>query len=209
MDFFSVEYTVFTVLDYPVSLIELVGTLFGLLSVIFASRTNILTWSTGIVNEFCLFLLFFQIQLYPDMFLQVFFFGATIFGWYQWRKPQKELRISFSDRKQWMIYLALIAGLTIVSGAFFAEIHQLLPSFFKEKAALPYLDSFVMVSSVVATILLAKKRIETWYLWIAVDITCTFLYMYRGVYFLAIEYAVFLGIATYGLSNWLKMHRND
>lgn len=209
MDFFSVGYTVFTVLDYPVSLIELVGTLFGLLSVIFASRTNILTWSTGIVNEFCLFLLFFQIQLYPDMFLQVFFFGATIFGWYQWRKPKKELRISFSNRQERMIYIGLILGLTVVSGAFFAEIHQLLPSFFKEKAALPYLDSFVMVSSVVATILLAKKRIETWYLWIAVDITCTFLYMYRGVYFLAIEYAVFLGIATYGLINWLKMHRND
>ena len=82
MHFFDIENIVLQFLGYPVSYVELIGTLFGLASVYFASRANILTWGTGIVNEVFLFLLFFQIQLYADMFLQIYFFVVTLFGWY-------------------------------------------------------------------------------------------------------------------------------
>jgi len=62
--------------------------------------------------------------------------------------------------------------------------------------------------SIVATILLAQKKIETWYLWIVVDIVCVFLFFKKGVVFLALEYLVFLGLATYGLLNWKKQLNN-
>ena len=74
MHFFDIASAAFTVIGYPISYVELIGTLFGLISVYFASRANILTWSTGIVNEVFLFILFFQVHLYADMFLQVYFF---------------------------------------------------------------------------------------------------------------------------------------
>ena len=64
MHFIEIENIAFKILDYPVSYVELIGTLFGLASVYFASRANILTWGTGIVNEIFLFILFFQVQLY-------------------------------------------------------------------------------------------------------------------------------------------------
>ena len=68
MNFFEIKNIAIQIWDYPVSYIELIGTLFGLYSVYFASRANILTWATGIVNEIFLFILFFQVHLYADMF---------------------------------------------------------------------------------------------------------------------------------------------
>jgi nicotinamide mononucleotide transporter len=66
-----------------------------------------------------------------------------------------------------------------------------------------------MVSSIIATVLLARKKVENWYLWITVDIVCVGLYFKKGVYFLSLEYIIFLGLASYGLYNWRKQLKND
>lgn len=89
-----------------------------------------------------------------------------------------------------------------------SNIHILLPRYFKLEASFPYVDSLVMVMSIVATVLLAKKKIETWYLWISVDLICVLLFFQKGIVFLAFEYLIFLGLATYGLLNWRKQLNN-
>jgi len=209
MNFFEIKNVGFQIWDYPISFVELIGTLFGLISVYFASRANILTWGTGIVNEVFLFILFFQIQLYADMFLQIYFFVVTLYGWYKWHTKTNENKIletNFSNR----IFLAVIILFgTLISGFLFTNIHLYLPEYFKIQAAFPFTDSFVMVSSIVATILLAKKKIENWYLWIAVDLVCFVLYFKKGVYFLSLEYFIFLGLASFGLYHWKKQLSND
>ena len=209
MHFFEIENTAFEILNHPFSYVELIGTLFGLASVYFASRANILTWGTGIVNEVFLFILFFQIQLYADVLLQVYFFIVTLYGWYKWSAKTNETKISeISIRNRMLIGISILTG-TLLAGFLFTNIHLYLPAYFKIQAAYPFTDSFVMVSSIVATILLAKKKIENWYLWIAVDMVCVFLYFKRGVYFLSIEYFIFLGLASYGLYHWKKQLNND
>lgn len=209
MTFFDINNIAFEIIGYQISYVELIGTLFGLLSVYFASRANILTWATGIINELFLFILFFQVQLYADMFLQVYFFVVTLYGWYNWKQKPKQNSISTTNFKArvW-ITIAIIIG-TIVTGFFFANIHLYLPQYFKTEASFPFTDSFVMILSIIATILLAQKKIETWYLWIVVDIICVFLFFKKGIVFLGIEYLVFLGLATYGLLNWKKEMKND
>lgn len=208
MTFFDIKNIAFEIIGYQISYVELIGTLFGLLSVYFASRANILTWATGIINEVFLFILFFQIQLYADMFLQVYFFVVTLYGWYNWKQKPKQNSITLTQKKT-KIWLAsaIIVG-TIIAGFLFANIHLYLPHYFKTEAAFPFADSFVMVLSIVATVLLAQKKIETWYLWIIVDIVCVFLFFKKGIVFLALEYLVFLGLATYGLLNWKKQLNN-
>jgi len=208
MPFFDINNIAFSILNYPVSYVELIGTLAGLASVYYASRANILTWPTGIINEAFLFLLFFQVQLYADMFLQVFFFVVTIFGWYQWKLVPQTKRISSLYKSRLNIFISLIAG-TLLAGYLFSNIHHYLPAWFKVQAAYPYIDSFIMVTSVVATLLLAKKKIENWYCWIVVDAVCVGLYWKKGVHFLSLEYLVFLGLASYGLYNWKKEMSND
>lgn len=209
MNFFEIQNIAFQVLGYPISYVELIGTLFGLVSVYFASKANILTWGTGIVNEVFLFILFFQVQLYADMFLQIYFFVVTLYGWYKWNVKTSENKISeTSFRNKIFLAVTILIG-TLISGFFFTNIHLYLPAYFKIQAAYPFIDSFVMVSSIVATILLAKKKIENWYLWIAVDLVCVVLYFKKGVYFLSLEYFIFLGLASYGLYHWRKHLGND
>src|SRR5690606_2689247 len=94
MTFFDIENIAFEILKYPISYVELIGTLFGLISVYFATKANILTWATGIINELFLFILFFQVQLYADMFLQVYFFVITLYGWYNWKQKPKQNSIN-------------------------------------------------------------------------------------------------------------------
>ena len=208
MTFFDINNIAFTIFNYPISYVELIGTLFGLISVFFASRANILTWGTGIVNELFLFIMFFQIQLYADMFLQIYFFVVTLYGWYYWKKTPKQNSIRSIDLniKLW-ITGTIICG-TLVTGFLFSNIHLYLPKIFHIEAAYPYTDSFVMILSIIATVLLARKKIETWYLWIIVDVVCVFLFFKKGVIFLALEYLVFLGLATHGLFNWKKHLKN-
>lgn len=209
MHFFDIENIVLQFLGYPVSYVELIGTLFGLASVYFASRANILTWGTGIVNEVFLFLLFFQIQLYADMFLQIYFFVVTLYGWYKWNAKTRKNKISKTSFRDKIILAVTILIGTLISGFLFTNIHLYLPVYFKIQAAYPFTDSFVLVSSIVATILLAKKKIENWYLWIVVDLVCVVLYFKKGIYFLSLEYFIFLGLASYGLYYWKKQLSND
>jgi len=209
MNFFEMKNIAFQFLGYPISYVELIGTLFGLFSVYFASIANILTWGTGIVNEIFLFILFFQVQLYADMFLQVYFFIVTISGWHNWKTNTAEKMISKINFRNKLLLAAAIFIVSLLSGFLFSNIHLYLPEYFKVKAAYPFIDSFVMVSSIVATVLLAKKKIENWYLWIAVDLVCVVLYFKKGVYFLSIEYFIFLGLASYGFYHWKKQLSND
>lgn len=209
MHFFEIANTAFTVIGYPISYVELIGTVFGLISVYFASRANILTWSTGIINEAFLFILFFQVHLYADMFLQVYFFVVTIYGWYNWNTTTIENKISaINSKTRWLTAFIIIIG-SMVSGLLIKNIHLYLPNYFKIAAAYPFTDSFVMMLSITATVLLARKKIENWHLWIIADAICVVLYFKKGVYFLSLEYLIFLGLASYGLYHWKKRLAND
>jgi len=208
MSLFDINHIACEVIGYPISYVELIGTLFGLVSVYFASRANILTWPLGIVNELFLFILFFQVQLYADMFLQVYFFIVTLWGWYNWRqKPSgKDITVLKLPSRLWLVFLIVLG--TIFTGLFFSRIHLFFPAYFPIEAAYPFADSLVMVLSILATVLLAQKKIESWVLWILVDVVCVFLFFEKGIVFLGLEYLIFLGIASYGLLHWYKQMKH-
>ncbi len=89
-DFFRIDSIFFTVLNYPVSYVEFIGTLAGLISVWLAAKSSIWTWATGLVNVICFFVIFYQVQLYSDMLLQAYFFAMSIYGWIVWGKQDKQ-----------------------------------------------------------------------------------------------------------------------
>ena len=206
---FDIENIAFSLPGYPISYIELIGTLTGLISVYWASRVNILTWPSGIVNEIAFFILFYQVQLYSDMLLQVFFFVATVYGWLNWRKKSDKQAISQVSKQSKWAYLRIIACGALFLGFFINHIHELLPEYFSSKAAYPFIDAFTTVASVVATVLLAKKKIETWFLWIVIDIVCIALYFIKGIPVVAFEYMIFLIICFFGWKKWAYEITND
>jgi nicotinamide mononucleotide transporter len=202
MDILSTDTIAFLMLGYPLSFIEITATVFGLLSVYLASRGNILTWPAGIVNEICFLIVFFQVQLYADMLLQVYFFVVTIYGWGYWRSQQQSHSISrVSSQYRVVILVAIFFG-TALLGFIMGNIHHWAPTIVQLPAAYPYIDSFTTVVSIVAMILLAQKKLETWVLWIIVDAVCVGLYWIKGIHLISIQYLVFLFIAAYGFFNW-------
>lgn len=197
----------FKLFDYPMSYVELFGTIFGLISVWLATKANIHTWTTGLVNVMLFFIIYYQVQLYSDMFLQVFFFAMSIFGLWQWmnKKPvNNDKKISLLNNKQRILYSITILTGTIVLGRFISEIHVFFPSLFSQPASYPYADAFTTILSIAATFLMAYKKTECWILWIMVDVVSTYLYVQKGILFIAFEYLIFLALATYGLVEWLK-----
>ena len=209
MWFFHIENIAFSCYGYPVSYVEAIATLFGLISVYLASRAHVFTWSTGIVNEFFLSLVFFQVQLYADVLLQVYFFVVSVYGWCHWNTLKQHTIKNKMELKSVFGLLALLAFATAIAGYTVARLHVLLPDYVYIPAAYPYTDSFIMVASIMATLLLAQRRIENWFLWIAIDVVCVMLYYKKEIYFLSLEYLIFLGMATYGYFHWKTKLTHD
>ncbi|WP_343688269.1 nicotinamide riboside transporter PnuC [Chitinophaga sp.] len=207
MNYLDIHNIACTIMGYPLSYIELLATLFGLISVYYASRGNVLTWPTGIINEVALAVLFYQVQLYADMFLQVYFFIVTIFGWYHWKSNTADVPITRLNSKGVQLYITCLVIGTIILGTVIRQLHVWLPAYFTMPAAYPYADSFVTVASILATMLLAKKQLENWMFWIVVDVISVVLYLIKGINFLSLEYLLFLGLASWGLWQWRKKVR--
>jgi nicotinamide mononucleotide transporter len=211
LDFFRIDNTWFSIWAYPVSYLEAAGTFFGIVSVYLASRASIHTWSTGIVNVILFFLIYYQVQLYSDMLLQIYFLVMSIYGWVVWqqRKSKESATIrSLSRKEQLYLYQGIIIS-AVLLGWLIANIHQLLPQMFSKPAAYPLADAFTTTMSVVATVLLARKILQSWILWILVDLVSVVLYWHRGIYLVALEYILFLIIATVGLLQWRKLYVDE
>lgn len=207
MEIFTTQSIVFEISGYKVSWIELIGTIAGLLSVWFAAKNNILTWPTGIVNVICFFFIFRQTGLFSDMFLQVYYLIVAVYGWYFWKQSVNtgQVNISWlSNKFRYVLLLAMIV-FSATLGLLMTRIHIYFPSLFTQPAAYPYSDAFVAVASVIANTLMARKKIESWMIWIAVDISATVIYYQKGILLISAEFFIFTILAVFGLINWIKL----
>jgi nicotinamide mononucleotide transporter len=207
-EFFSLEFIVLEIWGYPMSLVEIFGTLTGLITVWLAAKNNIITWPFGLVNVSTFFIIFWQVNLYADMFLQIYFFIMSVYGWIFWHR-QKDIikKISIISNPQRVYSVMLMTVTTIVLGYIISVIHIWLPQIFTKPAAYPFFDAYTTVLSVVATIWMARRIIESWVLWILVDIVAIALYFLKGIKLVSVEYIIFLLMSIYGLLSWIKEYR--
>ncbi len=204
----SLEYIIIELWDYPMSLIEIFGALTGLITVWFAARNNIITWPFGLVNVSTFFIIFWQVNLYADMFLQVYFFSMSVYGWIFWYRQKnviKKLSVISNHQRLYIVLLMIVA--TILLGYMISNIHIWLPHIFNKPAAYPYFDAYTTVLSVIATIWMARRIIESWVLWILVDIVAIALYFLKGIKLVSIEYIIFLLMSVYGLIAWIREYK--
>ena len=197
------------------SYLEFFAVAIGILSVVLSAKASIWSWPAGIVNVFLSAFFYYQIQLYPDMFLMVFFFITNILGWWRWANPKpeeedkkKELKVSFMPREQFYIWIAVGIGGTILVGVLASQLHNWFPMLFNLPSAYPFVDSFILVMSIVTTFLMIQKRIECWIIWLMIDVVATYLYFLKGAMFFGVEYIVFTIIAAFALWNWIKEYRS-
>lgn len=206
---FNINSVFFTVMDYQMSYIEFFGTIFNIVCVWLAVKRNIWTWPIGLLGVVLYFFLFYQIQLYSDMIEQVYFFIMSFVGWSIWLRNRsnkennnQEVNIQYNTKRENIFYLVAIIVATIILGYGMSNIHLIFPQIFTEPASYPYLDALTTIMSFAATILMARRKFECWYLWILVDIIGIWLYYTKGVKFIALEYVLFLVMASRGLWEW-------
>lgn len=214
IEFFDIKNIFFTIWGYPMSHLEFWATLTGGYAVWLSAKENVWSWIVGLINVVLAAIMFYQIQLYPDMFLQGFFFVTNVIGFWLWKFPKEseanqkhELKITRLTQKN--AFLLIFGGLvaTFLMGTFSKNLHEFFPKLFSLPSAFPYMDSFTTVMSIVATFMLMKKKVEAWWMWLAIDLISTYMYFVKDVKLYSVLYAVFCVIATFGAMEWTRKYR--
>jgi len=181
-----------------VSPLELVAALVGALSVWLSVRQNIWSWPTAIVNVVLYAIVFYEAKLYADMGLQVIYAILSIYGWYEWLyggAGRTELRVSRTGLGTGVLLALIAAAGSALLGVF---LHH------ETDAALPFMDSFLSSTSLVAQWMMTKKLLENWLVWIGVDVLYVGMFIFKGLYLTAGLYAVFLALAVKGFIDWRR-----
>ncbi|NPU92446.1 MAG: nicotinamide mononucleotide transporter [Gammaproteobacteria bacterium] len=177
------------------SALEIAANLVMTVSILLAGRNSVHTWWTGILGCILFGMLFFQAKLYADVVLQIFFIGASSIGWWQWlygdRGETKPISRAGYTR------IAQIAPL----GLLVAALYGLLLHHFTDAYA-PYLDSAILVFSVIAQWLLMQRRLESWIFWWLVNSIAVPLFASRGLYLTAFLYACYWINAIVAFHYW-------
>lgn len=164
-----------------------------------AMRQNIWCWAAALVSTGIYMFLFFDVTLYMESALQVFYVGAAVYGWWRWRQtggPESGLPVSSWPWQRHLVVVAGVLALSAASGYVLAS---------RTDAALPYLDSFTTWGAVVTTWMVTVKLLENWLYWIVIDLCSIWLYVERGLHPTAWLFALYVVLAVGGYVMW----RND
>ena len=181
------------IFGYPLTYIEFFGVLAYFVSIYFATKVNILTWSIGIISSILFFILYLNTHTYANAILQIILIAVSINGWLKWGKENSKKVSSLKKRN--ILHLLFISIISIV---FFGYINSY------SSNPYPYLDMSIFILSIIGVVLLANKKIESWYFWIAVNIISLILYSSLGYYLIGIQSVIFIFINMYALKEWNK-----
>lgn len=183
---------------------EWVGVVTSLICVVLCVRKSVWNWPVGIVSVVAFGVFFWQIKLYADVGLQVFFLLTGFWGWWLWLHggddhgalPIRRL----SPRSRWFWAGVMVPAIWLVA--------TVLRRY--TDAALPYWDTLNTALQIAAQLLLMAKYLDTWPLWIAADVLSIGIYLAKGAYPTAGLYVVLLVLASLGCASWLQEVRaND
>lgn len=177
-------------------ILEAIGVIFGLASVWYAKQENILVYPTGLISTAIFVYLLFHWGLYGDMGINAYYFGMSIYGWYNWSRPAenaKVLPISWASTKEHLWG----GGILLVSAA---ALYYLLDNY--TDSTVPLIDSITTAIFFVGMWFMANKKIENWLYWIIGDLISVPLYFYKGLTLSSFQYVIFLILAVQGYLAW-------
>lgn len=185
---------------------ERIAVVAGIASVWFSRKENILVYPVGLINTIIYIWLSFEGDLLGEASVNFYYTVMSIYGWVLWSQKDKSqhpvLQIRFSDRRWWIYQLAFFA-------AFYGSIYLLLTYLKKDFApgAIPWADAFASATAFTGMWLMTKKKVESWYWWIATNIASVPLYFVKHYVFTSVYYVILLVLAVMGLIEWQKRAR--
>lgn len=186
------------------SIWEITGTILGLIGVTLMIRQNVWGWPVGLVQVAVYGWVFLDAKLYSDALLQVFFFAIQAYGWWHWlhgdEKKATELPVT-------RLRVRAIAGWVVAGAAGSAAWGEFMRR--TTDAALPHWDAFILVFSLIAQWLQARKRLENWAGWMIVNVVAVGVYWAKDLRLTAGLYVVFFGLAVAGHLAWQRTMRSS
>jgi nicotinamide mononucleotide transporter len=182
-------------LGFSTTPLELISFVLSVITVLLTIRQNHWAWLFGIISSAAYGAVFVDARLYGDAGLQGVFIAASLWGWYQWLRGAggAPLVVTRLSRAGWVwSALAWLAGFAVLAAFLKAYTNT----------DVPHADGFLTAGSLVGQFLLARKKVENWHAWLAVDVLYVGLYVYKGLMLTALLYAAFVVLAAIGLRAW-------
>jgi nicotinamide mononucleotide transporter len=182
------------------SYLEYAANGFYLLAVFLAARNSIHTWWLGIIGCALFSAVFYLVQLYAETTLMLFFIVTNMLGWYQWGRARGIKAVTSTAVNKLLLYSVLALLVTALYGYF---LHNLTDAF------APFIDSAILMFSIIAQLLLMNRKQETWWFWLIVNTLAIPLYISRELYVTAVVYSGFWFNAWYGLYIWRRLNVSE
>jgi nicotinamide mononucleotide transporter len=178
--------------------LEWIAAALGLVNVALVVRRSVWNYPFGLAMVALYCIVFFRARLYSDSLLQIFFFAVQLYGWWNWVEAKKkagEVPVLLLGNRARLGWVAATAAASLVWGL---GMHHF------TNAAAPFTDAAIAGTSIAAQLLMARRRIENWVLWIAVDAVAVPLFWSRGLNYTSGLYALFLLLSIAGLIDWRR-----
>ena len=189
--------------------LEYIAVFAGVASVWFSRIENILVYPVGLINTIIYIYLSFQVGLWGEGSVNFYYTVVSIYGWILWAKRNQQRQhvviIKKSSGWEWVFQLSFFFFFYIV--LFFAL--YWLKKNGHARQAIPWADAFASASAYTGMWLMAKKKVESWYWWIATNIASIPLYFVKGLVFTSVYYLILLVMAVFGLFEWIKRAREE
>ena len=182
--------------------LEIIGTIVGLVYLWLEYRASIYLWIASIIMPAIYIFVYYEAGLYADFGINIYYLGAAIYGWMVWKfghkadAEVKEMPITHMPKRSWL----KAGGIYLVAQLLIAWI---LINY--TDSDVPWWDAFTTALSIVGMWMLARKYLEQWGVWMIVDVVCIGLYIYKELYFTAGLYAFYAIVAVFGWMNWKKL----
>lgn len=180
--------------------LEIAATALTLVSVILSVKRSLWQFPTGVAGTGLGFFVFWRAGLYSSAVLQPFFIAVLIYGWWYWLRGDENRRPKIRSTPLWIVAVACSIALVLAIAAAFA-----LETYTDANMALG--DASILALSVVAQILLSRKRIENWHVWIVINAISVYVYGSQGLWLYAALYAFFFFNAFWGWWEWRREMR--
>lgn len=185
--------------------IEILGTIVGIIYLYYEYKAHRLLWILGIIMPAISIFVYYNAGLYADMCINIYYILAGVYGYMIWtfknnKRRKAELSITHTPRRTYIYSTAITICL-------YAIIYYLLD--YHTDSDVPGWNALSTALSITAMWMLARKYIEQWWVWIAVDIISVGLYAYKGIYFYAGLYTLYIVVAILGYINWLKIMKHE
>ena len=183
---------------------EYVAVFAGIASVWFSRKENILVYPIGLINTIIYIFISFKYHLLGEASVNFYYTVMSLYGWWLWTRKDKikkeiVLHISFSNQKEWIQQLSFFAVFYV---AIFFALTAAKKSF--ADGAIPWADAFASATAYTGMWLMAKKKVESWYWWIATNIASIPLYFVKTLVFTSVQYVILLILAVAGLITWIQ-----